>query len=482
VNLPIRVRLTVWYAVLLASIVFVLGAFLVLRLRSDLRLAIDREIRGAATPIALGYREGGTEDFLDESKAALPRAGAGSQILDARGRVKVGYGEGARARALVAPAVRAAALRGAPRLVTSTVESDRRFRALVWRVPGVRRPRLLVVAQSLHSVEESVRRVLVLLLLAGPAALVGTALVGWWLARKALVPVERMTSKADRIGIDRLDERVPVPRARDEVGHLAVTLNAMLDRLEQGVAEKHQLVADASHELRTPLTVMRAELDVSLRDDTLPPAAREVLESLREEVGRLSRTADNLLVLAHVDEGRLALLPSPVVVRDAIEAAVDALRPLAEAKGVRVAVDDGDRHEVRADPHRLHQVLTNFIDNAISFVSPEGEVRVAEWGRDGEVGVTVTDDGPGIPAADLPHVFDRFYRVDRSRGRVGGGSGLGLAICSEIARAHGGRVWVESVEGRGSAFSIALPAGHRDDRHGVQDTRWSALPTGAPPP
>jgi signal transduction histidine kinase len=148
---------------------------------------------------------------------------------------------------------------------------------------------------------------------------------------------------------------------------------------------------------------------------------------------------------------------------------------------VRVVVDGGGRRAVRADPHRLHQVLTNFIDNAISFVSPGGEVRVAEWGRDGEVGVTVTDDGPGIPAADLPHVFDRFYRVDRSRGRAGGGSGLGLAICSEIARAHGGRVWVDSVEGRGSAFSIALPAGDAHDRGTPEDTRGAALPAGAPP-
>ena len=479
-NLPIRVRLTVWYAVVLALIVFVLGAFLVLRLRSDLRLAIDGEIRGAATPIALGYREGGAEDFLDESKAALPRAGAGSQIVDARGRVTVGYGEGARARPLASADTRAAALDGEPRLITATVAPEgRRFRALVWRVPRLERERLLIVAQSLHSVDDSVRRVLVLLLLAGPAALVGTALVGWWLARKALLPVERMTSKAHRIGIDRLDERVPVPRARDEVGRLAVTLNAMLDRLEQGVAEKHQLVADASHELRTPLTVMRAELDVRLRDEDLPAAAREVLESVREEVGRLSRTADNLLVLAHADDGRLALLPSRVSLRDAIEAAVEALRPLAQAKGVGLQVDDGERHEVRADPHRLHQVLTNFIDNAISFVQPGGEVRVSEWSRDREVGVTVSDDGPGIPAADLPHVFDRFYRVDRSRGRAGGGSGLGLAICSEIARAHGGRVWVDSVEGRGSAFSIAFPAG--GDALGREErSSRPAMPAAAP--
>jgi two-component system sensor histidine kinase BaeS len=235
-----------------------------------------------------------------------------------------------------------------------------------------------------------------------------------------------------------------------------VTLNAMLDRLEQGVNEKHRLIADASHELRTPLAVMRAELDVSLRGDDLSPAAREVLESAREEVDTMSRTVDNLLTLAQVDEGRLELLPARVSLRDAIEAAARPLRPLAEAKRLRLEVG-GDGGLVRADPHRLNQVLTNVLENAIKFSHPGGEVGVIAWHNGDEAGVTVTDDGPGIPAAARAHIFDRFYRVDGARGRKVGGSGLGLAISQEIARAHGGRLWVESEEGRGSAFSLALP-------------------------
>ena len=196
---------------------------------------------------------------------------------------------------------------------------------------------MLVVAESLAPVEDFVRRVLVLILLAGPVALAATALAGYWLARKALRPVERMTSNAREIGIDRLNERVAVPRAADELGRLAVTLNAMLDRLERGVREKHRLIADASHELRTPLAVMRAELDVSLRDADLADDAREVLESAREEVDRMSRTVDNLLTLAQVDEGRLELLTTRVSLREVIDGAVRPLRPLAEARGVRAA-------------------------------------------------------------------------------------------------------------------------------------------------
>jgi signal transduction histidine kinase len=265
-----------------------------------------------------------------------------------------------------------------------------------------------------------------------------------------------MTSQAAEIGIDRLDERIAVPRTADEIGKLAVTLNAMLDRLQRGVEEKHRLIADASHELRTPLAVMRTELDVSLRERDLAPRAREVLESTREEVDHMSRTVDNLLTLAQVDEGRLELLPGRVRLDEVVEAAVGPLLPLAAAKGVRVEVG-GVAPEAEADPRRLHQVLANYVDNAIKYTRPGGEVHVIAWRRNGEVGVTVTDDGPGIPAHDRVNVFDRFFRVDRARGREIGGSGLGLAICREIATAHGGRVWVESEEGRGSAFSLALP-------------------------
>jgi two-component system, OmpR family, sensor kinase len=237
-----------------------------------------------------------------------------------------------------------------------------------------------------------------------------------------------------------------------------VTLNAMLDRIEEGGADKQRLVADASHELRTPLAVMRAELDVSLRGDELSSAERAVLESVREEVGRMTRTVANLLTLAQVDEGRLELLTADVALRDAIETVAGQLATLARAKDVRLEIRDGGAGVVRADPQRLHQVLANLVDNAIKYSRPGGEVRVGTWRRLSEVGVTVSDDGPGIPAEALPHVFDRFYRVDQARGRTVGGSGLGLAICLEIARAHGGRLWIDSEEGRGSTFLLAFPA------------------------
>jgi two-component system, OmpR family, sensor kinase len=458
VRLPIRARLTVWYAALLAVIIVALGAFLVLRLSSDLQAAVDRNVRSAAARIAAGYGRGGTEEFLEVSAQALPSGGSAAQVQDADGRVLLVYGDAVAGRRMAPPAAAADALAGEPSLLTVTLGSGRQdYRAVVAPARRLGQRQVLVVAESLRAVQESVARVIVLLLLAGPAALAATALGGWWLARKALLPVERMISEAEQIGIDRLHERIAVPQAADEIGHLATTLNAMLDRLEEGVDEQHRLVADASHELRTPLAVMRAELDVSLRGDELSPGARAVLESAREEVGRMSRTVDNLLMLAQVDEGRLRLLTRRVALRGAIDAAVRPLAPLASAKQVRLEIG-GASCDAQADPELLHQALTNLLENAIKYAPPGGEVRATAWEGAEEVGVTVSDDGPGVPSEARARVFDRFYRVDRARGRDDGGSGLGLAICREIAHAHAGRVWLESETGAGSAFSLALPA------------------------
>jgi heavy metal sensor kinase len=457
VSLPLRVRLTAWHAALLAVTIVGLGAFLVLELRSDLQAQLDRDLRAGAPLVVQGYASQGNDEFLEVAERALPRVGSAAQVLDAGGRVVLAFGEGVAARQMAPAAVRAEAHAERPRLVTLRLgPTQQRYRALVLPVQRLGQRQVAVVAESLAGVEESTHQVLILFLLAGPAALAATALGGWWLARGALAPVERMAAKAREIGIDRLDERIAIPRAADEIGRLALTLNAMLDRLERGVDEKHRLIADASHELRTPLAVMRAELDVTLRGGDLPADARPVLESVREEVSRMSRTVDNLLTLAEVDEGRLGLLPTRLRLDAAIDAAARPLGPLATEKGLRLRAG-GEACEVDADPQRLHQALTNLIENAIKYARPGGEVAVTAWSRGDEVGVTVADDGPGIPAAAREQLFDRFYRVDGSRGRENGGSGLGLAICREIAGAHGGRVWVESEEGRGSAFTLALP-------------------------
>jgi heavy metal sensor kinase len=458
-NLPIRVRLTAWYALLLAAILVALGAFLVLRLRSDLRSTITREIRDGAVTIGGNYANEGVSGFREISAAALPRSGSATQVLDGRGRVLVSYGAPVAERPMLSPTARAAAFAGrGGQLEVRLGRSLRPFQVMASPVRVGGRTELLVVAESLDQIDEAVRRILVLLLLAAPAALATAGVVGWWLLRKALAPVQRMTQKADDIGIDQLGERLAAPNPNDEVGRLAGTLNAMLDRLERGFETRQRLVADASHELRTPLAVMRAELDVRLRREDLTSSERDVLESVREETDRMGRSVDNLLTLAQAEEGKLSLLSAELDLAEVIESAARPLRGLAAANRIELSIQSEPCRLV-GDPQRLELALTNLIENAIKFTPAGGEIVVACERSAGRAGVTVRDSGPGISGEVQARVFDRFYRA---RARPGDrtttvGGGLGLAICKEIAAAHGGTITVRSQEGRGSAFTLWLP-------------------------
>lgn len=466
-SLPIRVRLTLWYAALFAVTVAALSAFLVYQLRKDLIDSLEREARMTSRELEHAIEEDDFQvdgedadesDFEDEAADILEPSGAAAQLLDADGGVLERYGAVAMGPALVTEALeRSAESDSAVTVVGPRGESQQDHLIQITPVEtsdGQRR--YLVVAESMRPVDRAVDRVVLLIGFGGPAALLLTSAAAYWLARKAMQPVERITSDAENIGIDRLDERVAVPDVSDETRRLAITLNAMLDRIEAGMEDKRRLVADASHELRTPLAVMRTELDVSLRRDELGAAAREVLRSVREEVDRMAHTVDNLLTLALADEGRLELLTVPVDLRELAADTVRSLAAMAEGRAVRLVVT-GESIECQADPQQIRLALTNLLENAIDFSPPGGEVRVTCWQRSDEVGVTVSDEGPGIAPQYREHVFDRFFRVDHARGRDIGGSGLGLAICRELAQAHGGRVWVESEPGFGSSFSLALP-------------------------
>jgi two-component system OmpR family sensor kinase len=458
-SLPIRSRLTLWYVGLLAVILIVVGAFLLLRLRAGLVAGVDQSLDDHANEVALDLQGGdrGFESFTLSSLRALSRGAFAAQLEAPDGHVLGSTNDPTGRQPMIDTAVRQQVLRGGPVRLTSRLGPERaNFRVLAVPYAHGGRTDVLVVARSLVDVDESVRRLRLLLLLAVPVAVAVAGAGGWLLARKALLPVARMTRKAEVISADRLQERVAVPRARDELGRLASTLNDMLDRIERGVQEQQRLVADASHELRTPLAVMRSEIDVWLRAPDLPAQAREALDSVGEEVERMSRILDNLLTLARIDEGRLDLLCSTQRLDQLVTEVLGKLRPIATANGIALEVS-GEDAEVLADGPRLELVITNLVDNAIKYTGAGGSVRVLLWRDRQEAGVTVSDTGPGIREEALPHLFDRFYRADAARTRSAGGSGLGLAICKEIVTAHGGRLWASSKVGEGSSFSLAMP-------------------------
>jgi heavy metal sensor kinase len=460
VSLPIRVRLTLWYVGFLAVVLVVLGGFLTLRLHAGLTRGLDEGLATRAAQISLGLQrgcEGEFQDVSDASLVGLPQGESGAQLLGPDGAVLESTGDPAAEQALLSPTQVSEVIGGKTLRTTITAGGDAEgFRVLAVALPPTSCRGVIVVATSTDEVGRSVRELLVQLAIGGPIALLIAGAGGWWLAGRALTPVARMTREADTIGIEHLDERIDVPTAGDEIQRLAVTLNAMLDRLERGVEDKRRFAADASHELRTPLAVMRAELDVSLREADLSSSAREALESAQEEVERMRSMVENLLVLARADDGSLDLLRESLDLAEVSAAVAENASTLGKPKEITL-VTEGPHVSIRADRARIEQVVMNLVNNAIGFSPRGGTVRVSTWSEDGGAGCTVTDEGPGVSPEIAGRIFERFVRGDVARGNDGG-SGLGLAICREIVAAHGGRIWVDARAGGGGSFSFWLPS------------------------
>lgn len=457
-RVPIRVRMTVWYVALFAVVVAVVGVFVVTRLRADLTDSIDRGLVPAVHQVAGDVREEGVADFADSAAAVPAGERPAAQVVTVGGAVLAEHGDPVAGLAMVTAGDIAAAraARGRAVVVTHSLPpGGQAFRIAARTVPSPRAGVVVVVAaESLGPVERSVGRLTLLLLVAGPVALVVAAVAGWALAGRALRPVTLMTLGAECVGVGRLDERLTVPRTRDEVARLGEALNTMLGRIQAGVEQQRRLVADASHELRAPLAAMRAEIDVSLRTDDHSPEGRAALVSLREEVDRMTGTVRDLLTLAAVDEGS-PIETGDIRLGEVVAGAIRGVSPTAVARGVSL-IHEQEPVPVRGDAVRLDHAIRNVLVNAVAFSPTGGVVNVRTFIHDGCARVRVEDDGPGVPEEYRARVFERFVRVDPSRTRATGGSGLGLAITRDLVAAHGGSVWMEQGD-RGAIVVIELP-------------------------
>jgi signal transduction histidine kinase len=337
---------------------------------------------------------------------------------------------------------------------------------------------VLQVARSLGEADLVLARLRFAFVGIGALSLIVATLGGWWLARAALRPIDRLTRDARAIGESRdFGRRVTDLTTRndlipgDEVGRLATTFDEMLsqlqaayDELEQTLAAQRRFVADASHELRTPLTTVRTNLELLHRaSDSLDPTDREeALADALAEIERLSRLVANLLTLARVDSGLRLERRQPVNVDRVVREVYRQARFLALPREQRLVLDAQERLEVVGDPDYLKELLLILVDNAISYTPDGGEIRLTAEQVDGEVHVAVADNGVGIDPTDIPHLFERFYRADRTRAREAhsqdGGTGLGLSIARWIVDEHGGKIQVRSQVGGGSTFTVRLPA------------------------
>jgi signal transduction histidine kinase len=292
-------------------------------------------------------------------------------------------------------------------------------------------------------------------LLAGLAAGAAALLIGTLLFVGIMRPLRSLQSAAQQVAAGDLTARVPV-RNRDELGTLAESFNQMASGLDHQQQLRQQMVADIAHELRTPISVIQGTLEAML-DGILQPDLAEVRD-LHTETRRLSRLVDDLRMLSLADAGQLALVRGPLDLAGLVESVVGRMAPLAETRGVELAAQvERPVPPVDGDADRLAQVLTNLIDNGLRYTPSGGHVTVSLKHQGGRLRLAVADDGPGIPAEELPYIFERFWRGDRSRSRHSGGSGIGLAIVRQLVELHGGTVEVESRVGQGSTFVVSLP-------------------------
>lgn len=449
-HLPIRARLTLVSAVLMAVVIAALGVFVYTRLQADILAAVDDRLRDRAQNLV---RDAGDGPIVPNPWTADP-GDAFVQVYAADGRLLESSPDVAAGPLLVSEQLSGLTSGRPMGAHVTTTEETVPARMLV--VPLARGGALLV-GTAVQDEQETLSKLGPLLLIGGPLATVLASVVGWLVAGAALRPVERMRIEAESISGADLDRRLIVPRSGDELSRLGDSLNGMIGRLKTTIVRERRFVDDASHELRTPLANLRAELDLALSRPRSTNELELALRSAAEEAERLSDLAEDLLVLARADGGRLPVRRERQAVGPLIRETVRSFTGRASALSVTLVVDVDEIVEARVDTVRIRQALSNLIDNALRHTPPGGRVSVADSIRDGILSVTVADSGPGFAADFLGRAFESFSRADAARGRAQGGTGLGLSIVRVIVLAHGGSVEARNGPDGGAIVEMRIP-------------------------
>ncbi|MEW6211387.1 MAG: heavy metal sensor histidine kinase [Acidobacteriota bacterium] len=463
----IRFRLTLWYAGLLAGLLTLFGASVYIWLEGYLRWTLEQSLGNQARQIG--------ETFL----ASVGVSGEDYVIDEIREHyapeinnrfVRVTRADGSVMYASLAPEDKSFDPASLPVLNSFASAAFARSQKvadgntmLVYTLPFTAEngERFLIeVGASDGPIERTLYGLFIILLLTLPVFVAVAIVGGYFIMRRALSPLDEMTRSAERITSRNLNERLPVASTGDEVEQLSVSLNRMIARLDEAFDHIGRFSADASHELRTPLTILRGELE-ALAQQSLPEDKRETIASALEEVERLTRIVESLLALSRLDAGEARMERARIDLAELAATTTEQMRLLAEDKRIALRCETDSRVEVEGDRARLKQVIVNLLDNAIKYTPEGGAIRVLVCSTDGRAVIEVEDNGAGIPADALAHVFERFYRVDKARSRQMGGAGLGLSIVKSICAAHGGRVEAGSEEGRGSRFRVELPSANQ---------------------
>jgi two-component system heavy metal sensor histidine kinase CusS len=434
----IGARLTLWYSLVLLAGLALFGGGVWIVVTRSLTATIDQTLvaqaKGVATVLQEEYKPNKPEHLRRELLEYVEATPQGNliEVRDQQGNALIGGG--------------------------LTPKDSSQFRTYVSHATLGGQQYSIYVAAPLAGTELTLRRLREVLLGATPLVLLIGSLGGYWMSRRALRPVDQVTRAARTIGIENLSQRLEVPSTGDELQRLSETWNGMLERLEAAVKRLSQFTADASHELRTPITLIRATAELTLRRERSIETYREALRHIIDDSDRTARLIDDLLLLARADAGLPALSLDRVELTPLVRDVCEQGQILAEQRQLEISAEAPDQPVyVDANDPALRRLLLLLVDNAVKYTPAGGHITVSVAADSSGPSVTVRDTGVGIPDAALPHVFERFYRVDESRNRDAGGAGLGLSIAQWIAHRHHARLEAESVVGQGSAFRVRFP-------------------------
>ena len=451
--LPIRIKLTLWYVLFLGVILFAFSILIYMILSAQLHSETDSSLRIVSSQllanieIVQNYPVFKKTVEMDSLTNRLLAEGFAVRLMDNSGSIVEGFGPFG--------------------ILKASIDlTDKEFSSVstsvgVWRIFTLQIGQWgwIQVGESLSSVRVALFRLSRLMMLIGPTIIILAVVGGFYLAKKSLEPVERITLLAEEISVEKLNKRLNLALPDDELGHLASTFDGMLERLEESVKKQRQFTSDAAHELRTPLTAIRSIVDVTLHRDRSSEEYVSALLQIQNEIERLSSVIDDLLIITRLEntlpKREFAVFSVSALIWEVLET----MMVLAKEKNIEIETDLQENLEIAGDRKHLSRAVFNLVDNAIKYTPENGKIRIAARLSESKerIEIIVEDNGIGIQLEDMERIFDRFYRVDRARSQTRG-TGLGLSIAKEIVKAHGGVISVKSSPGKGSTFKVSLPS------------------------
>ena len=454
----IRARLTLWYVFVLAIVLIIFCIVLFASIRYRLNHQINSALLRQADSISDSFHAD-SEKFLDlPDKDYIPNPLVWFRLVRIDGslfRPAPSFG------IFHYPFPFDRAKKMAPDAAffdTFQLADGKKFRTVIFPVDeGKERVGWVQIVRPIGDIHRTLNLIKRYMFFLVPLSLLILAIGGNFLAKKSLQPVEEIRRQVDRIYEKNLSQRIHAVNPDDELGQLTTTFNRMLERLQTAFESQRHFLADASHELKTPLAVLRGQWEHLFEHPDFPAEFKSHLRNDIEELARLSKLIDNLLLLSAVDDNKIKIEQQPVNLSLVLKEVYEDGKILAESKKQKIHLKiSDDSAEINGDKNRLVQLFLNLVDNAIKYTPPKGEIFLSLSRKDDKILVEIQDTGIGIPKKDLPFIFNRFYRVDKSRSRELGGSGLGLSICQWIVQAHSGEISIDSKIGEGMRVSISF--------------------------